>query len=179
MPQGKHGTINGPKVLSCLGGVAFSLCFLLAALPTTSRMAASTTAVMHSAGSLLKEAIEDLEWTALGSSNSAVQIHMQRSPRRILFSGEGAGKLQVCPVTQSCCASNQSLAKGWAAFELQACNDRHSYCALTESRIKQRLLCFALLCSRHRLQSAIAPEGTSDKPGRHDAIASLLLAHVA
>jgi hypothetical protein len=47
-------------------------------------------------GSLLKETIEDLEWTAIGSNNSTVEVHMQRQPRRLSFTAQAAGSLQVC-----------------------------------------------------------------------------------
>ena len=48
-----------------------------------------------SAGMLLKETIEDLEWTAIGSNNSTVEVCMQRHPRRLLFTAQAAGSLQV------------------------------------------------------------------------------------
>ena len=51
--------------------------------------------LLHSAGALLKEAIEDLEWTAIGSNNSSVEVCMQRQPRRLFFSAQAAGSLQV------------------------------------------------------------------------------------
>lgn len=47
-------------------------------------------------GSLLKETIEDLEWTAVGSNNSTVEVYMQRQPRRLVFTAQAAGSLQVC-----------------------------------------------------------------------------------
>ena len=50
---------------------------------------------LHSAGALLKETIEDLEWTATGSNNSSVEVYMQRQPRRLFFSAQAAGSLQV------------------------------------------------------------------------------------
>lgn len=50
------------------------------------------------AGMLLKEMIEDLEWTAVGSNNSTVEVCMQRQPRRLLFTAQAAGSLQVRPI---------------------------------------------------------------------------------
>lgn len=50
---------------------------------------------LHSAGALLKESIEDLEWTAIGSSSSSVEVCMQRQPRRLSFTAQAAGSLQV------------------------------------------------------------------------------------
>lgn len=47
-------------------------------------------------GSLLKETIEDLEWTAIGSNNSTVEVLMQRQPHRLSFTAQAAGSLQVC-----------------------------------------------------------------------------------
>ena len=47
------------------------------------------------AGMLLKEMIEDLEWTAVGSNNSTVEVCLQRQPRRLLFIAQAAGSLQV------------------------------------------------------------------------------------
>ncbi|DBB03695.1 TPA: hypothetical protein ACH3X3_011014 [Trebouxia sp. C0006] len=46
-------------------------------------------------GSLLKETIEDLEWTAIGSNNSTVEVLMQRQPRRLSFTAQAAGSLQI------------------------------------------------------------------------------------
>ncbi|KAL3155870.1 hypothetical protein ABBQ32_012873 [Trebouxia sp. C0010 RCD-2024] len=46
-------------------------------------------------GMLLKEMIEDLEWTAVGSNNSTVEVCMQRQPRRLLFTAQAAGTLQI------------------------------------------------------------------------------------
>lgn len=51
------------------------------------------------AGMLLKEMIEDLEWTAVGSNNSTVEVCMQRQPRRLLFTAQAAGTLQVRPIS--------------------------------------------------------------------------------
>lgn len=49
----------------------------------------------YTAGTLLKESIEDLEWTAIGSNNSTVEICLQRQPRRLFFTAQAAGSLQV------------------------------------------------------------------------------------
>lgn len=49
----------------------------------------------YAAGVLLKEVIEDLEWTAIGSNNSTVEVCMHRQPRRLLFTAQAAGSLQV------------------------------------------------------------------------------------
>ncbi|KAA6417208.1 MAG: hypothetical protein FRX49_12806 [Trebouxia sp. A1-2] len=46
-------------------------------------------------GSLLKETIEDLEWTAIGSNNSTVEVRMQRQPCRLSFTAQAAGSLQI------------------------------------------------------------------------------------
>lgn len=46
-------------------------------------------------GTLLKESIEDLEWTAIGSNNSTVEICLQRQPRRLFFTAQAAGSLQI------------------------------------------------------------------------------------
>ena len=55
----------------------------------------SFTAGLCATGLLLKEMIEDLEWTAVGSNNSTVEVCMQRQPRRLLFTAQAAGSLQV------------------------------------------------------------------------------------
>ncbi|DBA97029.1 TPA: hypothetical protein ACH3X3_012910 [Trebouxia sp. C0006] len=46
-------------------------------------------------GLLLKETIEDLEWTAIGSNNSTVEVLMQRQLRRLSFTAQAAGSLQI------------------------------------------------------------------------------------
>lgn len=46
-------------------------------------------------GSFLKETIEDLEWTAIGSNNSTVEVLIQRQPRKLSFTAQAAGSLQV------------------------------------------------------------------------------------
>lgn len=69
--------------------------------------------LLYTAGMLLKETIEDLEWTAIGSNNSTVEVCMQRQPRRLLFTAQAAGSLQVsfrkCHSHCSAFASHQSL----------------------------------------------------------------------
>ena len=50
---------------------------------------------MLTEGALLKECIEDLEWTAIGSNSSSVEVCMQRQPRRLFFRAQAAGSLQV------------------------------------------------------------------------------------
>ena len=45
-------------------------------------------------GAILKEIIEDLEWAA-SSTNSCVRVRMKKDPQQLIFSGEGAGDLEV------------------------------------------------------------------------------------
>lgn len=45
-------------------------------------------------GAILKEIIEDLEWAA-SSTNSCVRVRLKKDPQQLIFSGEGAGDLEV------------------------------------------------------------------------------------
>eukprot|EP00891_Asterochloris_glomerata_P008270 jgi/Astpho2/8270/fgenesh1_pg.00122_%23_41_t len=45
-------------------------------------------------GAILKEIIEDLEWAA-SSTNSCVRVRLKKDPQQLIFSGEGAGDLEI------------------------------------------------------------------------------------
>ena len=45
-------------------------------------------------GAILKEIIEDLEWAA-SSTNTCVRVRLKKDPQQLIFSGEGAGDLEV------------------------------------------------------------------------------------
>lgn len=71
------------------------LCCLDSMCGKTARVVSSPVQAGCTAGMLLKEMIEDLEWTAIGSNNSTVEVCLQRQPRRLLFTAQAAGSLQV------------------------------------------------------------------------------------
>ena len=52
----------------------------------------------HAAGALLKEAVEDLEWS---SGSQSIAVYIKRNPTQITMSAQGLGELLIAlPVSQ-------------------------------------------------------------------------------
>jgi len=99
-----------------------------------------------SAGALLKEAIDDLEWAAAGghqSARSAVHLVLRRDPKALTLFAKGAGELKVRPLDRRIISS--SLSRCHAECESMPRNDRH---------VDAPLCCCVGLGTRQRVSGA-------------------------